>query len=382
MNEFYSPDEWSKDDHKNIAAALKQIGKNTNRINWKETDSLPAPKGSLLTFNASISKVASDNHAARIARVVMAHLKKQWEAQRNAPGGPGHSLTPADKQQYSGKKIHSPLTGRDVEVSTLIGEYEKYQKSDPQKASKLKPMIERMEGHQKKRFESRGHNTETGERSPSHTKAPYSHTLSHRDLSFEFGSGPHPGMGHSPDFHENITGNKLDWQNKHRPGWHDQKHREMYSLPHPGQPYHENETAKLPRPPQKSIKAPQHSVGDIARQYMKKLQDQGVHHIQPSQKVAARYLLSSKVAQRHLEAGSDGNYMSVQNIKDIHSMSGDLMLHIHQGDELEDWVDDKISSARQEVSDVHRFYDSGQGDLKTLSSRLATRYLGPLGYDD
>jgi hypothetical protein len=90
---------------------------------------------------------------------------------------------------------------------------------------------------------------------------------------------------------------------------------------------------------------------------------------------------ASKVALRYLSAGSDGNYMSAQNIKDIHSMSGDLMLHIHQGDELEDWVDDKISSARQEMSDVHRFYDSGQGDLKTLSSRLATRYLGPLSYE-
>ena len=55
-------------------------------------------------------------------------------------------------------------------------------------------------------------------------------------------------------------------------------------------------------------------------------------------------------------ADRDGNYMSVQNIRDIASMSQELSEHIQYGDDMPDWVEDKLSSARQAISDLHRYY--------------------------
>jgi len=60
------------------------------------------------------------------------------------------------------------------------------------------------------------------------------------------------------------------------------------------------------------------------------------------------------------EADSDGNYMSVQNIQTILSAAQFLAEMIQDGDEMEDWVEDKISDARSTLSDVARFYDSGR----------------------
>lgn len=59
------------------------------------------------------------------------------------------------------------------------------------------------------------------------------------------------------------------------------------------------------------------------------------------------------------EADKDGNYMSVQNLKDIHTISGELVQKIRAGDDMEDWVEDKISAARQILSDLERFYNKG-----------------------
>ena len=59
------------------------------------------------------------------------------------------------------------------------------------------------------------------------------------------------------------------------------------------------------------------------------------------------------------EADKDGNYMSVQNMKDIHAISGQLVSRIQPGVEMEDWVEDKISAARQILSDLERFYNKG-----------------------
>jgi len=59
------------------------------------------------------------------------------------------------------------------------------------------------------------------------------------------------------------------------------------------------------------------------------------------------------------EADKDGNYMSVQNMKDIHAISGQLVGRIQPGTEMEDWVEDKISAARQIMSDLERFYNKG-----------------------
>ncbi len=86
-------------------------------------------------------------------------------------------------------------------------------------------------------------------------------------------------------------------------------------------------------------------------------------------------LSPNRVARRHTEAAGtewgpfaeqreadkDGNYMSVQNLKDIYEMSGRLMSMINRGDEMEDWVEDKISAARQILSDLERFYTKGWG---------------------
>ena len=51
--------------------------------------------------------------------------------------------------------------------------------------------------------------------------------------------------------------------------------------------------------------------------------------------------------------------MSVQNMKDIHAISGQLVSRIQPGVEMEDWVEDKISAARQILSDLERFYNKG-----------------------
>ena len=64
-------------------------------------------------------------------------------------------------------------------------------------------------------------------------------------------------------------------------------------------------------------------------------------------------------AEQH-EADKDGNYMSVQNMKDIHAISGQLVSRIQPGVEMEDWVEDKISAARQILSDLERFYAKGR----------------------
>lgn len=60
------------------------------------------------------------------------------------------------------------------------------------------------------------------------------------------------------------------------------------------------------------------------------------------------------------EADSDGNYMSVQNIQTILNAANFLADMIEDGDEMEDWVEDKISVARSALSDVARYYDSGR----------------------
>jgi len=65
-------------------------------------------------------------------------------------------------------------------------------------------------------------------------------------------------------------------------------------------------------------------------------------------------------AEGDREADKDGNYMSVQNMKDIHAISGQLVGRIQPGTEMEDWVEDKISAARQIMSDLERFYNKGR----------------------
>jgi len=67
------------------------------------------------------------------------------------------------------------------------------------------------------------------------------------------------------------------------------------------------------------------------------------------------------------KADKDGNYMSVQNVKDILDMAQFLSSQVNEGDQMEDWVEDKISSVRQSLSDLVRFYSNGDKE-KTMSN--------------
>lgn len=59
-------------------------------------------------------------------------------------------------------------------------------------------------------------------------------------------------------------------------------------------------------------------------------------------------------------AGSD--YMSKQNIRDSLRMCQELVLWV-DGENMEDWVEDKLSVIRAALSDVHRFYTNGKWDI-------------------
>ena len=70
--------------------------------------------------------------------------------------------------------------------------------------------------------------------------------------------------------------------------------------------------------------------------------------------------------QGAIEADRDGNYMSIQNLKDIQVMSGQLAQIIQPGAVMEDWVEDKISAARQILSDLERFYSKGRASKAAM----------------
>ena len=79
-------------------------------------------------------------------------------------------------------------------------------------------------------------------------------------------------------------------------------------------------------------------------------------------------------------AGSD--YMSKQNIRDSLRMCQELVLWV-DGENMEDWVEDKLSVIRAALSDVHRFYTNGKWDIgkekitlwrEASVGRIADRY--------
>lgn len=83
------------------------------------------------------------------------------------------------------------------------------------------------------------------------------------------------------------------------------------------------------------------------------------------------------LADFYKESDSDGNYMSVQNIKEIQDMANFLAQQVHNGDSMEDWVEDKISSARQMLSDLTRYYSNGEREMKGLENwKFASRVEG------
>ena len=82
-------------------------------------------------------------------------------------------------------------------------------------------------------------------------------------------------------------------------------------------------------------------------------------------------------ADFYKESDEDGNYMSVQNIKEIQDMATFLAQKVNSGDTMEDWVEDKISSARQMLSDLTRYYSNGEKEMKGLDNwKFAKRQEG------
>lgn len=63
------------------------------------------------------------------------------------------------------------------------------------------------------------------------------------------------------------------------------------------------------------------------------------------------------------EAGGHrgGSYMSLQNIRQMDDFLRTLEDQVHEGEELEDWVEDKISRAHAILSDLHRYFLFGDG---------------------
>tara|TARA_B100000927_G_scaffold291535_1_gene294271 strand:- start:2858 stop:3532 length:675 start_codon:yes stop_codon:yes gene_type:complete len=56
-----------------------------------------------------------------------------------------------------------------------------------------------------------------------------------------------------------------------------------------------------------------------------------------------------------------GSYMSLQNIRQMDDFLRTLEDQVHDGEELEDWVEDKISRAHAILSDLHRYFLFGDG---------------------
>ena len=56
-----------------------------------------------------------------------------------------------------------------------------------------------------------------------------------------------------------------------------------------------------------------------------------------------------------------GSYMSLQNIREMDDFLRTLEDQVHEGEELDDWVEDKISHAHAMLSDLHRYFLFGEG---------------------
>lgn len=72
--------------------------------------------------------------------------------------------------------------------------------------------------------------------------------------------------------------------------------------------------------------------------------------------------ISKKASYRY--AGGhphEGSYMSRQNIREMVSFLSTLLDQVHEGEELDDWVEDKISHAHATLSDLHRYFGYGRG---------------------
>ncbi len=60
-----------------------------------------------------------------------------------------------------------------------------------------------------------------------------------------------------------------------------------------------------------------------------------------------------------LDEGSDGNYMSKQNIESILKAAKIINDNINSGDEQDDWVEDKLSKVSENMRALRDFFESG-----------------------
>ena len=58
---------------------------------------------------------------------------------------------------------------------------------------------------------------------------------------------------------------------------------------------------------------------------------------------------------------SQGSYMSRQNLNEMEDALQVVSDMVHEGDELEDWVEDKVSHAHATITDLARYYGYGRG---------------------
>lgn len=117
---------------------------------------------------------------------------------------------------------------------------------------------------------------------------------------------------------------------------------------------------------------------------LKKLQDAiDFHDLMTNADLKNLYRAIERQGSLGKTAHSD--YMSKQNIRDALRMCQDLVLWV-DGENMEDWVEDKLSVIRAALSDVHRFYTNGKWDIgkekitlwREASIRVADRYVAGL----
>mgnify|MGYP006075811655 CR=1 FL=1 len=62
---------------------------------------------------------------------------------------------------------------------------------------------------------------------------------------------------------------------------------------------------------------------------------------------------------KELDEGSDGNYMSKQNIESILKSAEIVNNHINPNEEHHDWVEDKLSKVAENMRSLRDFFESG-----------------------
>ena len=68
-----------------------------------------------------------------------------------------------------------------------------------------------------------------------------------------------------------------------------------------------------------------------------------------------------RMARRVACAYHGGSYMALQNIQGMQEAIMDISDMVHEGEELEDWVEDKLSRAHQLLADLRNYFTHGRG---------------------